>query len=548
MSFGPTSFRPYTRQGWGAAAFRGLQGTPGGIGGQSGNVVYRSPGGNANWQIIGVTRNSSGAVLASCNLDLFITGSDQLAMRTVSDAGGNFTFPNPGTGPFYIVAYKAGSPDVAGTTVNTIFPTALVQSSTAPTATALPQPGNLVFQLSADSLAQSNGTAVSSWTDSINGAVATQATGGLQPVFRTNAMGGKPAVEFPGSAFMNAGRPTAAASALDTGGHTIFVVYKTLANTSNGMLFNTSPAGGGNIMLVSDGTNTGRYGKTAPHTSTGFSTMASMVSSTEAGAYRTAINGTIFYVDDVDGTTSGGQNIYIGGIQNSTFFVNAQIFEVLIWSNRLTAAELLKAQMWACDKYSQPYPWAASSDFIVFAGDSLTQGSGAFGTGSYPYQAAQLLSRPWGTWTNIGEGGITMTTVDTVCATHADPIPALIGKTTKVAAFEYYNQRALGSTACISNSRAFLANRKAVANMKTVFATSTGSSLDPDATRTAYNASFDGDSTNCDAYVPVHNNASIGVSGAYAANSGTLWFDTVHFNSSGYAVLAGLMASGISSI
>jgi hypothetical protein len=47
-----------------------------------------------------------------------------LAQNGLSDALGNFTFDNPGSGPFYIVAYKVGSPDVAGTTVNTL--TALV--------------------------------------------------------------------------------------------------------------------------------------------------------------------------------------------------------------------------------------------------------------------------------------------------------------------------------------------------------------------------------------------------------------------------------------
>jgi hypothetical protein len=78
----------------------------------------------SNRAIVGVSRDSTGAALASCRVELFGTGSDQIIAETVSDAGGNFTFGNPGTGPFYIVAYKTGSPDVAGTTVNTLFPSA----------------------------------------------------------------------------------------------------------------------------------------------------------------------------------------------------------------------------------------------------------------------------------------------------------------------------------------------------------------------------------------------------------------------------------------
>lgn len=76
----------------------------------------------SNKAISGVSRGSTGTVLETCVIDLFATGSDQLIFSTVSDASGNFSFGNPGTGPFYIVAYKVGSPDVAGTTLNTLLP------------------------------------------------------------------------------------------------------------------------------------------------------------------------------------------------------------------------------------------------------------------------------------------------------------------------------------------------------------------------------------------------------------------------------------------
>ena len=127
MSFAPTAFRQFARGGFGGRAashFRGLQAidTQGrGQGrGQVGTVVYRSPGVNKNNFITGVSRDSTGAPLGNCDLDLYITHVDVLAAQTTSDASGNFTFANPGSGPFYIVAYKTGSPDVAGTTVNTL--------------------------------------------------------------------------------------------------------------------------------------------------------------------------------------------------------------------------------------------------------------------------------------------------------------------------------------------------------------------------------------------------------------------------------------------
>lgn len=70
--------------------------------------------------ITGVTRDSTGIALASCVVDLFRTDNDVKVDAVTSDGSGNYSFRvGPGT-PYYIVAYKAGAPDVAGTTVNTL--------------------------------------------------------------------------------------------------------------------------------------------------------------------------------------------------------------------------------------------------------------------------------------------------------------------------------------------------------------------------------------------------------------------------------------------
>lgn len=138
MSFAPTAFRPFARGGFGGRAashFRGIisldnvgrgQVGRGKVGrGQVGTVFYRSPGAYVNFSITGVTRDSSGAILPTCRVELLNTGRDVSIAETVSDAAGNFRFDMPGTGPFYMVAYKVGSPDVAGTTVNTLIPLAV---------------------------------------------------------------------------------------------------------------------------------------------------------------------------------------------------------------------------------------------------------------------------------------------------------------------------------------------------------------------------------------------------------------------------------------
>ena len=72
--------------------------------------------------ISGVTKDSTGAVLGGCKVHLFTTDLDTLVAQITSDpTTGVYSFTGVGMGRnYYVVAYKAGSPDVAGTTVNTL--------------------------------------------------------------------------------------------------------------------------------------------------------------------------------------------------------------------------------------------------------------------------------------------------------------------------------------------------------------------------------------------------------------------------------------------
>lgn len=73
--------------------------------------------------ITGVTKDSTGVALGSCTVQLFRAWDDGIVAETTSDGSGNFTFYPTTSGPYYIVAYKAGAPDVAGTSVNTLVAT-----------------------------------------------------------------------------------------------------------------------------------------------------------------------------------------------------------------------------------------------------------------------------------------------------------------------------------------------------------------------------------------------------------------------------------------
>ena len=80
----------------------------------------------APFTLSGVTRDSAGAILGGCTVKLFGTATDVLIATTTSDAGtGAYSFATfaLGSTEYYAVAYLAGSPDVAGTTVNTLVST-----------------------------------------------------------------------------------------------------------------------------------------------------------------------------------------------------------------------------------------------------------------------------------------------------------------------------------------------------------------------------------------------------------------------------------------
>lgn len=74
--------------------------------------------------ITGVTRDSTGAALGNCEVELYMRNGGQTAgtfvARTTSDGSGNFTF-RVGPGQFYQhIAYQVGSPDKAGISTRTV--------------------------------------------------------------------------------------------------------------------------------------------------------------------------------------------------------------------------------------------------------------------------------------------------------------------------------------------------------------------------------------------------------------------------------------------
>lgn len=78
------------------------------------------------WTIGGITKDSTGAVLPLCQVLLFVTKTKAFVAETQSDDVGAYLFTTDGSGEqYFVVSYKAGSPDVAGTTLNTLTNTLL---------------------------------------------------------------------------------------------------------------------------------------------------------------------------------------------------------------------------------------------------------------------------------------------------------------------------------------------------------------------------------------------------------------------------------------
>lgn len=71
-------------------------------------------------RVTGQTLNAAGAPLGGVTVILFNTPTNVVVDTGVSDAAGNYSLGDPNATTNFVVGYLPGSPDVAGTTVDTI--------------------------------------------------------------------------------------------------------------------------------------------------------------------------------------------------------------------------------------------------------------------------------------------------------------------------------------------------------------------------------------------------------------------------------------------
>ena len=80
---------------------------------------------SGRFAVTGVTRDSTGAALGTCRVVMLetgriATGGAPIVGETISDSSGNYSIEVPGNTAFEAIAYKEGSPDRAGGTVQRI--------------------------------------------------------------------------------------------------------------------------------------------------------------------------------------------------------------------------------------------------------------------------------------------------------------------------------------------------------------------------------------------------------------------------------------------
>jgi hypothetical protein len=430
------------------------------------------------------------------------------------------------------------------------------------TAPAVTYPANMTAKWDAADLTLADGADVTSWTDSISGAVNNVSGSGGRPKFKAAALGGKPGVSCFNQRLSGAGS-TALNNVTNSGTFSLVVIMSGIdwAGMNNVSAPFSSFTGNGNFFSVvgSNGPGFGAVDKPMFNTGSGL----------HVAIFETAGNTSSEQFHFFDGTAyspgaygAGFNNDFcIGGFSNDYSNFRGVIHKVMFYPRLLTQIEALQIQKVACDEYGQAYPWAGKSSFVASFGDSLTYGYGATNYyTSYPNVMARTLGRAAGTYTGLGFIGFGYGGLEGEAQKHIDGISAITGIPTTFAFFEWYNEAYANNNGDVhSTTVSFIQKRQSVdPTMKVVLGTSTDSNSNDiqqaKAGRATFNSYFDTAANrtalSLAGYAPLHNSTKIGVAGAAPAQGTTNTYfqsDSVHLTDAGFAELASLFGTALTS-
>lgn len=413
----------------------------------------------------------------------------------------------------------------------------------------LPQAAAIVARWSADAIPpQGDGTPLAEWRDVVGGIAAKQTVAAARPRYRLGGAGGKPYVRFAGAQLLEAGPANVVATACQSGSNTALVVCRNVVATGFGFLFTASASTGYN--LFANGTAAGLFAhgvQRVPHAAKDLTTLCYTAGIPDPSIGRVFVNASCINHAGLV-RSAAGHSVGIGASPGQDGLgADAELYEVIVWSRPLTAAEVMQAEIWVRDKYGAPVPWAGAP-FRVFHGDSLTAGQGSdLPLGNYPARVATLNGWRLGQWSNLGHTGISMSGMRAEAAVEIDPMVALCGASpVHLAAWEWFNQRGLDPAQAVAQTSGYFAERRAAGVARLVLATSTDAADRNEGgsqpRRAAYNAHFDANwRAVADRYAPIHTDPAIGVEGAcpIAAPFGPYFVeDGIHLLDPGFAVLA----------
>lgn len=226
----------------------------------------------------------------------------------------------------------------------------------------------LVTWLKADALAQADGTAVASWTDSSMSANHfIQATGAKQPTFKTAIVGGRPVVRFDG---VDDGLASAASVDLSAStGLTVFVVMSATSGSDRAIAEMSTDTNGQTdswILHRAASDKVGSYHKgvapsvfesTRTLTTTpriAVATMDRTLSSAESTVWVDGDSaGSRFLDGDITGTF-GNRTVYMGARAGTSLFLAGDVAEFGIYNRALSTGERTTLQNYLSAKYGIP--------------------------------------------------------------------------------------------------------------------------------------------------------------------------------------------------
>jgi len=404
---------------------------------------------------------------------------------------------------------------------------------------------------------QTDGTALTSWTDKVSGVVF---NGGTSPTYRTTLANGKPCVEFSGSTNLVCAAASLGAlkTAIDSQEYSVFLVLDNVTASTTGNVFTAGTTGGAQFSMVADGAKFGQLGSNCglqtPYSSTSYLAWGMTATATNKIG-SSAIPRTRYYARGVPIGTVGGVNttaalgMGIGSSGTSGNKFKGRIWRILVWNRQLSPAEVWQVETYLNSYFGQTHPAVTKGKLLAIDGDSRYCGVSAIpgnANGTQYWNIANSLGyTALGTWACYAIGSLTIEDCTNKAPTEIDLLPTMLpGIGLRLMWEEWFNSgfnKSENLTTLTTNAKAYLTGRRAAlgASAKIVYGTPFDQSASsPYPTAVSGGGDFvaaivAGYSTpqwgSCDALARQDQDAHIGL-GNYAANS-ALWQDGVHLSS-----------------